>query len=141
MENLEIGTILYKPCSMDICEYKIKSMIISEAGVSYVAKATHNIGACGRVEVLLYAEKFGNFRFMDCTEDYEYERGLGNFVEGLYYTNKLHARLEFYKIQEDACRQNLDQKERWYKDAKANMEKVDRILKEIREQIKEETQN
>ena len=132
-----LGTLLYKPCSIDIIEYKITAVVSYVNKTLYQAKATNNVGACGRIEILLYQEKFGNFRFMDCVKDYEHEKGLQDMVEGLYYVDKQQARLAYYCIHETNARIALDNKRRLYDQAKENLDVITKILKEIKESITE----
>lgn len=132
--NIKIGDTLWHPCNMDIIEHKVTSIRQFEGFNHYVTKAVRNVGACGRVEVILDEHK-GKLRFVELLheEEIEYSSGLQDFVEGNYYTNKKEAELEFYKQQETIAWSNMEQKEKWYKEAKARYEQVKLIVSKIKE--------
>ena len=138
---MKLNDLLYHPCSIDIIEFKIISVIERESGISYTAKATHNVGACGRVEVLLSLKKDGTLVFIDLVEDSKYSGGLGDFVEGKYYIDKQEARLFYYEQQSILVRSNMEEKRRLYENSKLNYEKVEKILVEIRKDINERKRN
>jgi len=132
--NIKIGDSLWHPCNMDIIEHKVTSIRQFEGFNHYVTKAVRNVGACGKVEVILDEHK-GKLRFVELLheEEIEYSSGLGDFVEGNYYTNKKEAELEFYTQQEYLCRRKVDERERWYKEAKDRYEQVKLIVSKIKE--------
>jgi len=132
--NIKIGDTLWHPCSIDIIEHKVTSIRQFEGFNHYVTKAVKNVGACGRVEVILDEHK-GKLRFVELLheEEIEYSSGLQDFVEGNYYTNKKEAELEFYKQQETIAWSNMEQKEKWYKEAKARYEQVKLIVSKLKE--------
>lgn len=136
MGKLKIGDRLWHPCSMDIIEHKVTSIRQFEDHNQYCLKATDNVGACGRVEVLI-AEKKGEFRFIGLLCDYEHESGLQDFVEGNYYVTKDEAKLEFYNQQELLVLNRVQKCQRELNSAKSRLEKVKLMLKQARDSIKE----
>lgn len=136
-KTIKIGDSLWHPCNMDIIEHKVTSIRQFEGFNHYVCKALHNVGACGRVEVILDEHK-GKLRFVELLfeEDLEYSSGLRDFVEGNYYTNKKEAELEFYRQQETIAWTNMEQKKRWYEDAVKRHEQVKLLVKTIKESLK-----
>ena len=87
--NIKIGDSLWRPCNVDIIEHRVISIRQYEGFNHYVTKAVHNVGACGRVEVILDEHK-GKLTFVELLdeEDLKYSSGLKDFVEGTYYTTK-----------------------------------------------------
>lgn len=140
---MKINDLLYHPCSLDIIEFRINKIhtIQDENSefTTYTAKSTDSVGACGRIEVLLTVDIHGVIRFYDLVEDYEYSRGLHDCIEGYYFTTKSKARLEYYKIQETLSSTNVDSKKRLYEEAQTSHNRVKQILKEIREELKDQT--
>lgn len=137
--NLKIGDSLWHPCSMDIIEHKITSIRQYEGFNHYVTKAVHNVGACGKVEVILDGRK-DNLWFVELLheDELEYGKGLHDFVEGVYYSDKRKAELDFYRQQEILTNSNMEQKKRWYEDAVKRHEQVKLIVKTIKESLKSE---
>lgn len=135
---MQINDLVFHPCSLDILEFKITGIHSYETHTIYSAKATHNVGACGRIEISLAEDNHGTLRFIGLDSESEYSSGLQDFTEGLYYNNKQKARLAYYKLAEMNSSINLDQKERIYKEAKANHEKIVNIIKIIRDNLKEQ---
>jgi len=136
MEKLRIGDKLWHPCNMDIIEHKVTSIREFEDHNQYCLKAVYDIGACGRVEVLV-GEKKGQFRFIGLMYDYEYESGLQDFIEGNYYTNKDKAKIEFYRQQELLVVSRVDRCQRELNSAKSKLERVKAIIKQAKDSIKE----
>lgn len=136
-KEIKIGDSLWHPCNIDIIEHKVTSIRQFDGFNHYVCKAVHNVGTCGRVEVILDEHK-GKLRFVELLyeEDLEYSSGLGDFVEGNYYINKKEAELEFYKQQETIAWSNMEQKKRWYEDAVKRHEQVKFLVKTIKESLK-----
>jgi len=136
--NLKIGDHLWHPCSIDIIEHKIISIRNFEGFNHYVTKAVANVGACGRVEVILDEHK-DTLRFIELVdeENIEYSSGLQDFIEGEYYSNKKEAQLEFYRMQEVSAWSNMDRQERLYKQSVKHYEKVKLLVKTIRESLNE----
>jgi len=136
MKELKIGDKLWHPCNMDIIEHKVTSVRQFEDHNQYCLRAVYNVGACGRVEVLV-GEKKGQFRFIGLMYDYEYESGLQDFVEGNYYTTKDEAKIEFYRQQELLVMSSIDKHQRLLDSSKSNLERVRLILKQARDSVKE----
>lgn len=136
-KEIKIGDSLWHPCNMDIIEHKVTSIRQFNGFNHYVCKAVHNVGACGRVEVILDEHK-GKLKFVELLyeENLEYSSGLGDFIEGNYYNNKKEAELEFYKQQETIAWSNMEQKKRWYEDAVKRHEQVKLLVKTIKESLK-----
>ena len=137
MNELKIGDSLWHPCNMDIIEHKITSIRQYEGFTHYVTKAVHSVGACGKVEVILDGRK-DNLWFVELLHEDELEHasGLQDFIEGVYYSDKRKAELDFYRQQEVLTWANMDQKKRWYEEAKIRHEQVALIVKKIIETLK-----
>jgi len=136
---MNIGDSLWHPCSMDIIEHKITSIRQFEGFNHYVSKAVRNVGACGKVEVVL-DEHNGKLRFVELIDEdeIEYSSGLQDFVEGNYYSDKRTAELEFYENQRNLTWSSMDKQERLFNQAKANYERVTLIVDRIKRSLKEE---
>ena len=133
---MEIGDHLWHPCNMDIIEHKIIGIRSYEDSIQYETKSVRNIGASGKLELLLSHKenKIIFIGYVHGEDSIEYESGLQDFVEGLYYTDKKEAELKWYDQQRVLCWSNMDQKERLYKEAKANYEKVKAIIDRIKDE-------
>lgn len=134
---IELGTLVYKPCSLDILEFKVTAYGVSEACVVYTLKATHPIGAQRKVEVLVTGNnnRLHYAGTSDDDEDNTYSRGLVDFIEGEYYVDKAKARIAYYDAQEMTCRINLDAAERIVKERKETLLRVQGIIKQIKESL------
>jgi len=139
---IKIGDSLWHPCNIDIIEHKVVSIRQYEGFKHYTTKAIHDVGACGKVEVILDEHK-NNLRFVELIneENIEYSSGLQDFVEGNYYSDKRKAELEFYKQQEVLTHSNMEQKKRWYEDATKRYEQVKLLVKTIKESLNETKTN
>lgn len=133
---MKINDLVYHPCSIDILEFKVIgiqywSEVTQSYIKQYVLKATSNVGACGKVEVLVmkYLDKYIFIGLID--EDLPYASGLQDFVEGNYYSDKDKARLEYYRQQELLAYNNMDNKARIYQEAKARYEQIKSIIQKI----------
>jgi len=137
MKEIKIGDSLWHPCSVDIIEHKITSIRQYDGFTHYVTKAVHNVGACGRVEVILDGRK-NDLWFVELLDEdkLNYVNGLQDFVEGIYYSDKRKAELAFYGQQETLSWSNMEQKKRWYDDAVKRHNQVTLIVKKIRESLK-----
>ena len=129
--NIAIGTELWHPLSLDIISHKVIGVLQYEDRVIYIAKATDNVGASGRVEVELSVDLHSVIRFIGLVKDCDYSSGLQDFVEGIYYTDRNEARKAFYKIQKTVAWSNMEEKHRIYKEAKKSYDTCCRILKEL----------
>lgn len=129
---MKIGDSIYHPCSMDIIQHKIISIRQFEGFNHYVLKSVHNVGACGRIEVIV-SENKGKLRFIELIdeENIEYASGLQDFIEGNYYFSENEAKKEFYKKQKTVCWANMENKKRLYEQAKAHYERVEKLIKMI----------
>ena len=136
--ELQINTKLYHPCSLDIIEFKITGIRQYEDSTLYEAKALDNVGACGRVEILLKIDKYDVIRFIGIKDSYddEYGRGLEDFVEGKYYLKRLEARLEHNEQQRILCWDNMENKKRMYEQSKAMYDNVEKIVQGIKNDLK-----
>lgn len=134
---MNIGDSVWHPCNIDVIEHKITSIRHFDGFKHYVTKAVHDVGACGKIEVILDEHK-GNLRFVELLheDDIPYSSGLQDFVEGNYYLNKKEAELEFYRQQRILAWSNMNEKERWYKEAKARYEQVKLIVDRIENELK-----
>ena len=136
--ELQINDKLYHPCSLDIIEFKITGIRQYEDSTLYEAKALDNVGACGRVEVLLKIDKYDVIRFIGIKDSYEdeYGRGLEDFVEGKYYLERLEARLEHNEQQRILCWDNMENTRRIYETSKNMYDKVEKIVQNIKNDLK-----
>ena len=136
--ELQINDKLYHPCSLDIIEFKITGIRQYEDSTLYEAKALYNVGACGRVEVLLKVDKYDVIRFIGIKDSYddEYGRGLEDFVEGKYYLERLEARLEHNEQQRILCWDNMENTRRIYETSKNMYDKVEKIVQGIKNDLK-----
>lgn len=128
--KINLGDLLWHPCSIDIMEHKVIGIHTYEGFAHIKTKATHNIGACGKVECILDVRK-DKCIFVELVDDIEYSSGLKDFVEGEYFFNKQEARKAFYDIQMNIAQKNMDEKRRWYEDAKKRFEQIEKIISEI----------
>jgi hypothetical protein len=119
-------------------KHKVIGIKTYEDFIHYHLKAVHNIGASGKLEVIIHQNenRFWFIKLVD-EENIEYASGLQDFIEGEYFLDERKAKLEFYRNQKVLAFSNMDQKKRWYEDAKARNKKVD-VLKAIRIYSKEE---
>lgn len=133
--DLKIGDDVFHPCSIDIIKHKVVSIRQFDGFNQYVLKSVHQVGACGRIEVLIDEHK-GVLRFVELfnEEQLPYSSGLQDFVEGNYYKTEREAKLEFYKKQETLAWSNMEQKERLFKEAKARYEQIKVLVKSLKEQ-------
>ena len=136
--ELQINDKLYHPCSLDIIEFKIIGIRQYEDTILYEAKALNNVGACGKVEILLKIDKYDVIRFIGIKDSYddEYGRGLEDFVEGKFYLERLEARLEHNEQQLSLCRTSMENKKRIYEQSKAMYDKVEKIVQGIKNDLK-----
>lgn len=136
--ELQINDKLYHPCSLDIIEFKIIGIRQYEDNVLYEAKALNNVGACGKVEILLKIDKYDVIRFIGIKDSYDdkYAKGLGDFVEGKYYLEKLEARLEYNEQQRILCWTSMENKRRIYETSKNMYDKVEKIVQGIKNDLK-----
>jgi hypothetical protein len=137
MSKLSINDSVWHPCNMDIIEHKVISIRQFEDFNQYVLKAKNNVGACGKIEVIV-SENNGKLRFVELIdeENIEYASGLGDFIEGNYYTTLDEARLEYYEQQRILCWSNMEQKKRLYEEAKNRYDQVELLVKELKHIIK-----
>lgn len=138
MKDLKINDIMWHPCSIDIIQHKVTSIRQFDGFRHIVLKSVHNVGACGRVEVIV-SENNGKYRFVELMyeDSIEHASGLQDFVEGNYYTDKREAKLEFYKQQETLSWASMDRQKRLYDKCKENYERVKLIVKNIKEDLKQ----
>jgi len=133
---VKIGDLVYRPCSLDIIQYKITGIFQYDKNVTmYEAVSTKAVGACGIIKILLTPDKNAVLRFTGVISSHEYESGLGDFVEGIYYTEYIAARQKFYEIQEMTARINMEQKEKIYLEARKSYDKIKFIIDTIKTEI------
>lgn len=136
---LKIGTTIYKPCSLDILEFKVTEYSCSEDCVIYTLKATHPIGAQGRIEVLVTGTN-NRLHYAGTPEDDDgncYSRGLMDFIEGEYFTEKAKARLAFYDDQSVLSWASMREAERLFEERKATNNRIQAIIKQIKDEMAE----
>jgi len=134
MSTLKIGDKLWHPCSIDIIEHKVVGIRQYEGFTQYETKAVHNVGASGKVELII-DERNGKFRFVELLNGNEYASGLGDFVEGFYYPNKTTARIEFYEIHRVSAWSNMEEKKRLYEEAKKRFDQIVLLVKNLKEEL------
>jgi hypothetical protein len=139
---MNIGDKMWHPCSMDIIEHKVIGINQFEDDRGklfkhYTLKAVHNVGACGKVEVIIDEHK-GKFRFVELVneENIEYSSGLRDFVEGNYYNNKEEAEIEFYEKQRILAVSSTWKYEQLLKETQARVKQVEAIIKVAKESKK-----
>lgn len=143
--KIKIGDSLWHPCNMDIVEHKVTGINRYQIEIKgepvlrtqYTTKAVHNVGACGRVEVIV-SENNGKLRFVELVDedDIEYASGLQDFIEGNYYTDENEAKLEFCEQQRVLTWSSMERQKRLYDQSKANYERVKKLVSTIKELIK-----
>ena len=133
---MKVGDLLWHPCSMDIIEHKVVGVHTYEGFTQVTTKATHNVGSCGKIECVLDIRK-GRITFVELVDedDIEYASGLQDFIEGEYYTSKPEARKEFYRVQHTIVYGKMKDRELLYKESVEQYERVQRIIKEIEEEL------
>lgn len=137
--ELKIGDSLYHPCNIDIIHHKVISIRQYDGFNHYVLKAVNNVGACGKIEVIV-DEHNNKFRFIELIdeENIEYASGLQDFIEGDYYINLLEAKLKFYENQRVLAWSNMKEKERLFKEAEQRFEQVKLLIDNICKDLKSE---
>lgn len=126
---MKIGDKLYHPCSVDIIEHKIISIREYEDHKQYCLKSIHNVGACGKVEVLVIEDGNDRFKFITLLNDYEHQSGLQDFVEGNYYLTLNEAKAEYYSNIEKSLSSQLQRIEASYKNKQAELRRVKNLIK------------
>ena len=139
---IKINDSIWHPCSVDIIEHKVQSIRQFEGFNHYVLKAIHNVGACGKVQVIIDEHK-GKLRFVELLneEDLEYASGLQDFVEGNYYINREEAEIEFYDKQRTYASLSVNRYQELLKQAQARKNQVELLVKALKEKIKNDNKN
>ena len=137
---MQINDLVYHPCSLDIIPFKVTGIRTYKDHSIYEATATGKVGACGRVRVLLTTDKSNTMRIIGLHEDFEseYDSGLGDFVEGVYYNDKLQARLVYNETHRLNFWSRVETKKRELKQAEADYTKVLSIISGIKEDMTKE---
>lgn len=130
MSKIQIGDEIFHPCSVDIIKHKVISIRQFEDFTHYVLKAVSNVGACGRIEVIVDEHK-GKLRFVELVgeENVPHASGLQDFVEGNYYTTIEKAKVEFYDNQRIIAWSSMEKAERAYKKAKEHYNQIELLIK------------
>jgi hypothetical protein len=139
---IKIGDEIYHPCSLDIIKHKVVSIRQYEGFNQYVAKSINSVGACGIIKVLL-SENNGKLRFIELIDEYQYEysKGLQDFVEGFYYTSESEAKLAFYNMHLLSSHSEMCRKQKQYEDSVKNYNKVKLLIDALTKLIKNEHNN
>ncbi len=144
---LNIGDILWHPCSMDIIKHKVIGInkfidFRKKEFVHYTLKATDNVGACGRIEIIIDEHK-GKYRFVELIneDNIKYASGLQDFIEGNYYTDENEAKVEFYDKQYYLCSERVRKIKSSLAEAERDFERVKAIIKVAKDNIKINSQN
>lgn len=137
MNELKIGDFLWHPCNLDIIKHKIISIRQFEGFNHYVLKAERNVGAAGRLEVIVDEHK-GKFRFVELVdeENIPHASGLQDFIEGNYYHIEAQARLEFAEQQLYLTKSSMDRHLSLYNESKRNYERVELLVDELKTLLK-----
>ena len=135
---MQIGTLLWHPCSMDIIPHKIIGIREYEDHTIYESQAQGSVGACGKVTVLLTVDSQDIIRFMSLSQHYEHESGLQDFVDGIYYTNHNQARLSYNEAQRTLVRSKMEEARRRYGDAKYTYDKVCKIIDSLKAELRDQ---
>ena len=137
MSDIKINDSMWHPCNMDIIEHKVISIRQFDGFNHYVLKAVRNVGACGRLEVIV-SENNGKLRFVELVNEdtTEYASGLQDFIEGNYYTTKEQAELEFYEQQRILTWSSMESKKRLYEQALVNYNRVELLVNALKNKIK-----
>lgn len=138
MIKLKIDQLVWHPCSMDIIEHKVISIRTFKSFNHYVLKATHNVGACGRVEVIISQNK-DNLTFVELidAENIQHASGLQDFIEGKYYVSKDEAELVFYNQQLSLWRGSIDKHKTALVEAEKHYQRVKIIVDTAKQRITE----
>ncbi len=136
--RLKIDQLVWHPCSMDIIEHKVISIRAFKGFNHYVLKATHNVGACGRIEVIISQNK-DNLTFVELIneENIQYASGLQDFVEGKYYTSRDEAELAFYDVQLSLWRRSIDKHKTALAEAERHYQRVKAIVDIAKQRIQQ----
>ena len=136
MSKIEVGDSVWHPCSLDIIEHKVTSITQYEGFTHCNVRSVKNVGACGRVEVILDVRK-DTLLFVELVDEdiLPYARGLQDFVEGKYYTNLNEAKIEFYKVQESLARQDMEDCDRRYKESAKRFKQITLLIQTLKEDI------
>lgn len=144
MKEIKVGDKLYHPCSMDIIEHKVIAIIQYEGFKHYRTQATHNVGACGKVEVILNEHKNFNqeqylfFIELIDEENIKYASGLKDFIEGKYYLTLDEAKLAFYRERVLMYSSRVSKAEADLKKAKSDYEGIKKLVNDLIELIKKQ---
>lgn len=134
MIDLKIGDFVWHPCNVDIIEHKVVSITHYEGFTHYNVKSTKNVGACGRVEVILDSRK-DTLLFVELVdeENIPYASGLQDFIEGKYYTTLNEAKIEFYKIQESLAHKYVQECESRLSEANKRYNQVKLLINTLKD--------
>jgi hypothetical protein len=132
---MKIGDKMWHPCNMDIIEHKVIGVHEFENNHGkrfkhWTLKAVHNVGACGKIEVVI-DEHNDKFRFIELIdeENIAYSSGLQDFVEGNYYTTLEEAKVVFYTQQKWLVTTRVSELERLLTEAKNRLTQIESIIK------------
>ena len=139
MERLKIGDTLWHPCNYDVIEHKIKGVREYEDFVQYETQAVRNVGASGRIQLLLShrENKILFVGYVNGEESIYAESGLMDFVEGYYYTNKSEAEVVYYENQRILSWSSMNKHKQLYEQSKKNYDKVEKLVKDLKEKVKQ----
>ena len=134
---MQIGDDVYHPCDYDILHFKVAGIRYHEEDPTlYELKAVHNVGAQGRI-VVLVAHAGDRLQYVDLLEpsDDINERGLEGFIEGEYFESQDQARLAFYTVQELLSWTSLEQQRRVYEKQLEAHNRLVKVLEVAREKV------
>ena len=98
---LQLRQDVFCDCGLDILEYTVKEIRDNSEGTFYILKAKKNVGAQGRIEILIYENGSGEYKYLELVgnEDWTEEYGLEPFTNGKYFTTLEAAKTSFAKTQ------------------------------------------
>lgn len=137
-KSIKINDAVWHACNMDIIEYRVKSITEYDNFIHYNLISKYPVGACGVIEVIV-SENNGKLRFVELIDEDEIEHssGLGDFVEGFYYTDFKEARLEHLDQQRLLSYTSMEKNRRLYEQSKKNYGRVEKLVKELKLSIKQ----
>lgn len=130
-KNINLGDLVYHPMSVDIIEFKVISINQKlDQIIEYQLRSTHNVGACGILEIAVVPTDLGYLTYKELItcDNEEYSSGLGDFIEGKFYLNRLDARLKYYELFIYNLENNMDNKFQIYLEAKRSYDKSLKII-------------
>jgi hypothetical protein len=98
---LQLRQDVFCDCGLDILEYTVKEIRDNSEGMFYVLKAKKPVGSRGCIEILIYENSSGEYKYLELVEneDWTEEYGLEPFTNGKYFATREAAKTSFAKTQ------------------------------------------